>query len=34
MAEPQNFANHPKFVPGFHFVTVGILGERVTRSRA
>ena len=25
MAEPQNFANHPKFVPGFHFVTVGIL---------
>jgi hypothetical protein len=25
MAEPQNFANHRKFVPGFHFVTVGIL---------
>lgn len=25
MAEPQNFANHPKLVPGFHFVTFGIL---------
>jgi hypothetical protein len=25
MAEPQNFANHPKFVPGYHFVAFGIL---------
>jgi hypothetical protein len=27
MAEPaeQNFANHRKFVPGFHFATLGIL---------
>jgi hypothetical protein len=25
MAESQNFANHPKFVPGYHFVAFGIL---------
>jgi hypothetical protein len=25
MAEPQNFANHSKFVPGYHFVAFGIL---------
>jgi hypothetical protein len=26
MAEPQNFANHRKFVAGFHFAAFGILG--------
>jgi len=25
MAEPQSFANHSKFVPGYHFVAFGIL---------
>ncbi|HSK79110.1 MAG TPA: DUF6526 family protein [Thermoanaerobaculia bacterium] len=26
MAEPQSYANHRKFVPGYHYVIFGILG--------
>jgi hypothetical protein len=25
MAEPQSYSNHRKLVPGFHFITLGIL---------